>query len=345
MTRTNTSDNSWSLPIESLEEVLTDLSESCELWLPSPVGEGVRFRPFREGRPWDLAQTPPAHSVKAVLFPNPETLFTFHRDGHGVTVDPPDPDGRPLVAFGVRACDVRAIAALDAVFLNRGASDPTYRNRRERLCLVGLACQAPAPTCFCDWMGSSPSDPTGMDIQIVPQEGRYIFRILTERGEECLSPVRDRFTAAGDTAPTGGAGVGRSGARVDFAALKEAVKNGRDDPYWHALADACLGCGICTFLCPVCSCFTLTDEGTLRGGRRIRAWDACMFPSFTKEASGHNPRGDPLSRVKQRFFHKFYYSVANGEPPGCVGCGRCVAQCPAAIDIRAIIRHFQPEVS
>ena len=183
-----------------------------------------------------------------------------------------------------------------------------------------------------------------MDIQIIPREGKYVFRILTERGEKCLVPLQKRFVIANETilreVETAGSEQGNP---IDFPALKEAIKAGRDDPYWNTLADACLGCGICTFLCPVCSCFSITDEGTLQGGRRIRVWDACMFPAFTKEASGHNPRGSIISRVKQRFFHKFYYSVENGEPPGCVGCGRCVAQCPAAIDIREIIRHFQPE--
>ena len=349
MTRTNTSDRSWTLPAGALPDLLAALAATCELWTPRPVGGGTRFLPHGEDRPLDLAQTPPAHSVKAVLFPNPETLFTYHSEGNGVALTHPEPDGRSLIVFGARACDARAVAALDAVFLGRSIPDPAYRERRERLCLVGLACVPPAATCFCHRMGSGPFDASGMDVQIVPLDDVYVFHLLTKRGEACLTPFQDRFEAAdGDTLKKVAATkAGLEGAEpsVDFTALKDAVKQHRDDPYWETLAAACLGCGICTFLCPVCSCFSITDTGNRRGGRRVRYWDACMFPAFTKEASGHNPRGDEPARVKQRFFHKFYYSIENGEPPGCVGCGRCVIHCPAGIDIREIVSRFQPEAA
>ncbi len=350
MTRMNTSAKTWILPAEKLPTFLAALAEHGELWIPSPMGEGVRYLPYGEDLTVDLTQTPPAHAVKAILFPNPETLFTYQREKNDLSLETPPSESRPLVAFGVRACDVHAILALDAVFLKRGVPDPSYQDRRKRLCLIGLACPDPAPTCFCDRMGGGPFDPAGMDIQIVPLEGRFAFRILTERGKEILTPLQNHFGKAteshrNDIAAAAKAAVKNPAPPVDFAALKEAVKAGRDDPFWISLADACLGCGICTFLCPVCSCFSITDTGNLRNGRRIRHWDACLFPAFTKEASGHNPRGSVLDRVKQRFFHKFYYSIENDEPPGCVGCGRCVVQCPAAIDIREIVRYFQPEAT
>ena len=347
MTRMNTSDNPLRLlPRDDLTAFLSALSQRCELWVPQTVGEGTRFLPYREEVLLNLDQTPPTHPAKSILFPNPETLFHYERtDGGTVNVIPTDLPDPPLVLFGARSCDVRAIDALDAVFLKRSTPDTTYRQRRERLLVIGVGCPDPAPTCFCGRMGGGPFDDAGMDIQMIPLPEGYAFRALTERGEALLTPLEKFLTEADPgiaiqveallkDAP-------HDGVPGDFTALAEAVGAGRDDPFWESLAAVCLGCGICTFVCPVCSCFSLVDEGTLKGGRRIRHWDACMFPTFTREASGHNPRGASVDRIKQRFFHKFLYSFENGEPPGCVGCGRCVAQCPACIDIREVIAHFQ----
>ena len=334
--------------METLPSLLRALAEQCELWIPRPVGDGVRFLPYRPDQTIELDQTPPAHPAKAILFPNPEVLFQYERRETGeITLLPPELPETPLVAFGIRSCDVRALDALDAVFLDRSIPDTTYRQRRERLCLIGMGCVTPAATCFCDRMGGGPFDAAGMDVQIIPLPGAYSFRILTERGRQLLASHKSLFKAGNDETlrrieAVEKEGSLQTGAPVDFNTLCKAIKARRDDPYWGTLADACLGCGICTFVCPVCSCFSMIDTGGLRGGRRLRHWDACMFPTFTKEASGHNPRGEAAARVKQRFFHKFYYSVENGEPPGCVGCGRCVVQCPTSIDIREIIRYFQP---
>ena len=351
MTRMNTSDSPLlKLSPRDLPSLLRPLSERYALYVPYIVGDGVRFLPFQVDRPVDLAQTPPSHPMKSVLFPNPEVLFRYTRSEAGdLNLIPAEGDTRELVIFGARSCDVRALSALDAVFLKRSVPDTTYRERRERLHIIGVGCVTPADTCFCDRMGGGPFDDTGMDIMIFPLPDAYILKVLTQQGQALLAPARSLLEEVDEgvrqqvTAMVTRGISQNTGTPVDFAALKKAVESGREDPYWDALADVCLGCGICTFVCPVCSCFSLTDSGKIRGGQRLRTWDACMFPTFTKEASGHNPRGEIVQRVKQRFFHKFYYSLENGEPPGCVGCGRCVAQCPASIDIREIITHFQGE--
>ena len=107
-------------------------------------------------------------------------------------------------------------------------------------------------------------------------------------------------------------------------------------PIWGELAQACLNCGICTFLCPTCYCFDIQDERLGSRGRRIRYWDSCMFPLFTQHASGHNPRPTKLHRVRNRFLHKLKYFPDRFGPFSCVGCGRCIRECPVGIDIRQV---------
>ena len=41
--------------------------------------------------------------------------------------------------------------------------------------------------------------------------------------------------------------------------------------------------------------------------------------------------------MRQRIMHKFNYFVVNCQEIACVGCGRCVRQCPVNLDIRAVI--------
>jgi ferredoxin len=58
---------------------------------------------------------------------------------------------------------------------------------------------------------------------------------------------------------------------------------------------------------------------------------------FTLHASGHNPRPSKKERMRQRIMHKFSYTVENFDEIFCVGCGRCVRQCPVNLDIREMI--------
>ena len=73
---------------------------------------------------------------------------------------------------------------------------------------------------------------------------------------------------------------------------------------------------------------------------------ACIRCSH-RHASGHNPRGTKVDRVRQRFMHKLKYYVDkydNGIQ--CVGCGRCVQMCPVNIDIRRVcnmMNSYDPE--
>ena len=93
-------------------------------------------------------------------------------------------------------------------------------------------------------------------------------------------------------------------------------------------------------MCPTCHCFDISDEIKGDDGVRIRNWDSCMFPLFTRETSGHNPRTSQKQRWRQRLMHKFKYYVDNFDAIACVGCGRCVMSCPVNIDIRKIVQDI-----
>ena len=69
----------------------------------------------------------------------------------------------------------------------------------------------------------------------------------------------------------------------------------------------------------------------------MRHWDSCQMALFTHHASGHNPRPSGKERMRQRVMHKFDYFVSNYGDEACVGCGRCVRECPVNMDIRSVL--------
>jgi ferredoxin len=121
--------------------------------------------------------------------------------------------------------------------------------------------------------------------------------------------------------------------------MKEKLDGIFEEEVWETITNNCLGCGACTYLCPTCHCFDITDETNGKGdGIRIRTWDSCQYPLFTLHASGHNPRVNKKQRMRQRLMHKFSYTVEKNDAIFCVGCGRCVIHCPVNLDIREMLQ-------
>jgi len=106
------------------------------------------------------------------------------------------------------------------------------------------------------------------------------------------------------------------------------------DAVWQDLSLRCQDCGGCAYVCPTCTCFTISDYPLSAGrGERVRGWDACTFAGFTALAGGHNPVNHKKAAICQRFMHKLKFDVEKHGRPSCVGCGRCVDICFGGTDI------------
>lgn len=292
-----------------------------ELWGPKSE-EGKVYSFLRLDDPRELAWgyrnsvVPP----KSVFFPSGETIFRL-KDGKPVAGG--QPARPPLIAL-LRPCDARALTLLDKVFGGEIA-DPLYTARRRNALLIGLACNEPGEDCFCASVGGSPFAETGLDILLVDRGEDYLLRAVSEKGGEIAALFGKPF----------------EGGEREFAQRKETAEKRfqaqfqcsgapeRAPEYWKEKSLSCLDCGVCAFLCPTCHCFGFSDES---GGRQ-RIWETCASPLFTKMTSGENPRERRADRLQNRVFHKFvYFKETHGEI-ACVGCGRCLAHCPAGIRI------------
>lgn len=121
---------------------------------------------------------------------------------------------------------------------------------------------------------------------------------------------------------------------MDTTDIKELLYRNLEHPRWDDVAQRCLACTNCTLVCPTCFCSTVEDTADLTGttAERWRRWDSC----FTLDHSyvhGGSVRSSTRSRYRQWLTHKLASWIDQFGTSGCVGCGRCITWCPAAIDI------------
>jgi sulfhydrogenase subunit beta (sulfur reductase) len=278
-------------------------------------------------------------SPKSVLFPQRETLFQYRAEKGKAEVGVPTEREQGRVLFGIRPCDARGLLLLDKVF-GGDCRDPYYADKRAGTVVVSLGCVDPNPACFCLSTGGGPCSPEGSDLLLLDLGDRYVAEAGSEKGEALLED--QAFGKSDEEALALAENIkSKSEASMQPVTLKEnleeQLKRLFNDPVWNDLAESCLGCGICTYLCPTCHCFDLCDEAAGGTGERIRLWDSCQFPLFTQQASGFNPRPTVKERFRQRVMHKFSYLPETQAMLGCVGCGRCVTECPVNLDIREVV--------
>jgi len=285
-------------------------------------------------------------SPKSLVFPQSETMMTCsldeNQEAHHIYQET-DLDETPRAVLGIRPCDAKALTLVKMNFDTEEYQDPYWLKRYHATTFVGLACDAPCGTCFCTTTGCGPYHEKGLDLLMVDNGNHYLMKALTDKGEQLLATAdwqdkADVKSAQKIIAGKKAAAESKIVSRVSTDNLKsgDALALYNAD-IWEDVAFACINCGTCTFTCPTCWCFDIQDEVYGKKGRRMRNWDSCMFPIFTMHTTGHNPRGTKLHRVRQRFMHKLKYFVDkydNGIM--CVGCGRCVRQCPVNIDIRRV---------
>ena len=276
---------------------------------------------------------------KGIFFPREEVMFAYSRGESGVQVKEPVPE-EDVALFAVRPCDVRSFLLLDMVFDSEDYKDVYYLRRREGATIIGLACNNPRQTCFCTTLGSGPFNHDGMDVLLVDLGDRYLAEAVTENGAKLI----DGFPAATDADKQKKNDMRENAEKsmktvvADLDGLKDKLDGMFDADFWDDIHTKCIGCATCTYLCPTCHCFDIYEEvESDSSGYRLRMWDSCSLSLFTLHTSGHNPRTSTRERTRQRIMHKFNYFVNNYGEFACVGCGRCVQNCPVNLDIRGVL--------
>mgnify|MGYP000290694207 CR=1 FL=1 len=319
---------------EELKKILEGLMKDSEVIAPVKEGELVLFQTVRSVEEILFDYTNPLKPVKEFFFPAREELFRLSVVGDRLSVNTEHrtPNTEHRVIFGVRPCDAKSLLMFDKMF-DADYKDSSYLEKRSRSILVGLACNEPLSSCFCLSLNDGPHAKEGLDVLLTDfGDGSYLMEGITPKGEGLFQGY-GRETGDKERAKK---------KELEEAARKKIVKECRvpsdleslfEDPYWEKISQKCISCGVCTYLCPTCFCFDLTCEGR----DRVRFWDSCSFSPFTKMTSGENPRREKKARYRQRVYHKFSYFKKSFGEIACVGCGRCLRECPVKVDIAEIV--------
>ncbi len=265
---------------------------------------------------------------KQYFFPPKEKTFVFDKKGGRLKV----PEHQEKIAvFGLNLVDLEAMTQLDEI-MKKPQQDFYYWRRRNQSLLIGL---------------------TDDDFKIAPG-GDVVFKkisaqeyeamVLTKKGKEI---AKGKFFRKSAPKKAKGNYSQLSELRkmlLDAELLAEAVAWSwrAEHKIWDELAEKCLGCGNCTYVCPLCHCFSFEDRVRIddKECSRCRYWDACTLPDFAKISGGHNFHKTIKERYYNWYYHKFVRAYKEYGKAQCVGCVRCTNFCPAGIKIEEVLKRI-----
>jgi len=294
----------------------------------------------------------PYYPPKRYVLPHIEPLLNAHSGNGGIRIQPTFDDPKRAI-FGIRSCDVAGIYHLDRFYIGREFRDTYYERRRKNLFLVNMVCTDPGEDinreCFCMCADTGPASRDHFDMQLMDLGDEFMAVAGTARGEALFDdPI---FRRGGEGHLKRRAEI-LNGVRSHFknttrswfsAAVRQITQGTVLEKTWEEVGDRCLECGGCTYVCPACTCFTVSDRKVAPGEvERVRVWDSCALLGFTRMAGGHNPRRAVHDRRNRRFFRKLEHHFIERElSMACVGCGRCAAVCHGDVGMPSVVEMIR----
>ncbi|HOW65663.1 MAG TPA: 4Fe-4S dicluster domain-containing protein [Candidatus Paceibacterota bacterium] len=297
----------------------------------------------------------PFYPPKRWVIPHLERLFKI-RTGPGQAEITPYYHEVKRAIFGIRSCDIAGIHHLDRFYLGRDFRDIYYEYRRRNLFLVNVVCtdveRDISDICFCMCADTGPAARDHFDVQLMDLGTEFLALAGTPAGEALLAqPLFRPATAAHVNQRRAILTRVRQSFKTTtswFSAAINLVSQGRvTEKTWEDIGNRCLECGGCTYVCPACTCFTVTDRQIgPQEIERVRLWDACALNGFTRMAGGFNPRKAVHDRRNRRFFRKLsHYFIQRELSMACVGCGRCAAVCHGDVGMPSVVEMMRRQAA
>ncbi|MDD4875823.1 MAG: 4Fe-4S dicluster domain-containing protein [Dehalococcoidales bacterium] len=327
---------------KKLADFLETLSSDCEVIIPTVEDGNLLFSELGSSKLEDSFKGRPIVSPKEYLFPQKEKILAFDTtDKVNVDIKAYTNDKKRVI-WGIRPCDLHGIKTLDAIYLSDFV-DTYYQARRKNTIMMGLNCNEPCETCFCNSCQTGPFASEAYDVVFTDLGDKYLVKVGSDAGQEAVDKIPNLFAeATNDDEKKAGELEEKSKQsfqrKVDVDVAKQNLPESWDDALWAEESEMCILCGGCNFTCPTCHCFNIEDvQCGEKASIRMRYWDSCQLGGFTQMAA-ENTRENQAARLRQRIFHKYIYTPDKYDGAiGCTGCGRCIEVCPVNIDITHIL--------
>jgi len=237
-----------------------------------------------------------------------------------------------IAVVGVQATDIKAINRLDIILAN----DSFYQAKRKNSLIIGI--QDLIPNNIYDQVLSSEAL-KGYDLFLEEQGSEYLVMPGSDKGERLLkNPIFEQETGSFKENDQ------KTNTGLNLKKIAWAIEKTKNGKVWQKYADICMGCGNCTYVCPLCFCYEMKDKIDLSGKiTRNRTQSTCFSADFNHMANGLNPKKQFINRFYNWYYHKFVQMPKEFGFSGCVNCGRCIKACPANINFREVLNEVMEE--
>jgi sulfhydrogenase subunit beta (sulfur reductase) len=307
---------------ENLNKQLSIWSKKYTVFAPVKKNDDYIYDQIFDFKNFSVTNNLTVIPLKKFLIPSKEILFKFENN----KITKPKKIEKKSIVIVPNAQDMDAIKILDQIFL----LDPYYQFRRKNIIFLGIGI----------------IEPKQYDVFLEKIDNEYIIhnnlnKLIFQNNLLNKSEKNQINSKTSFTDPL----------LADQKKLANAIKLSVNDPIWERLAEICLGCGICSYVCPLCYCSYNKDELDLSkincndctkitSGTRNRKWDSCLLANFSKVSQNHNFRPRLKDNIYNWYHHKFVRFLNEFGEVGCVNCGRCIKYCPAKINYKKVLQEI-----
>lgn len=308
------------------------LNQDYRLYLPAQKKEGLFG--FEEAVDLDLTKIDadsPQTMLPPTLFllPLKEELFTIKRNRFQE-----NPTLEQKVVMGVKSYDMEAINRLTRIF-----QDDHFFNQRKKNYLI-ITTDNNHQTDFDKILLDKKI--AGFDLMIRPNGQDYLLISDSKKGDQIISDLNLATNEINNYQPIRKTASSKQ-VVLSLEKITWAIEKTKGGKVWQKWANICLGCGNCSYVCPMCFCYDINDQPNLDGNiTRFRQRTSCFGQPFDQMA-GHHPKQEFVNRFYHWYYHKFVAMPQQYGFSGCVNCGRCIKYCPVEINFRTVINEAVKE--